>query len=161
VSPSAPNPSNDLSYLAPLFRQAVQAALDECKSKGLSAIVYEGYRSNELQQIYYARGRTNPPPPASTVTNAPTNLYSWHGYGLAVDVVHETLGWDAGDAWIRKVADVFKTHACKWGGDWIDADPPHFQWGKCRPSPSDVARELLRAQGVEAVWAAVGASSVP
>jgi hypothetical protein len=151
-------PTNDVDYLAPLFRAAVERAITECNDpvNNLSAVVYETYRSNELQEVYYARGREVIPPP-TPVTNAKTNLYSWHGYGLAVDVIHKTKGWDAGDKWFRDVAEIFKKHGCKWGGDWTSPDRPHFQWGKCKPSPSPVARELMRTRGVEAVWEAVGA----
>ena len=67
--------SNDLSLLAPKFAQAVIAAIAECQKAGLDAKVYEGYRSQELQALYYARGRTVIPP-TRPVTNAPTNLYS-------------------------------------------------------------------------------------
>jgi hypothetical protein len=152
-------PTGDRSLLAPGFRAAVDAAIAECNAapNSLSAMVYETYRSNELQQIYYARGRTVRPP-TSTVTNARSNLYSWHGYGLAVDVIHETEGWEPRrHGWFRAVAEIFKRHGCKWGGDWTSPDPPHFQWGRCRPSPSDLARDLLRTEGIESVWEAVGA----
>ncbi len=85
-----PKVSNDLSLLAPKFAAAVMQALNECRAAGLDAIVYEAMRSQELQALYYARGRTIIPP-HKTVTNAPSNLFSWHGYGLAVDVVHRTI----------------------------------------------------------------------
>jgi peptidoglycan LD-endopeptidase CwlK len=152
-------PTNDVSYLAPLFAAAVGRAIAECNdaTNNLNAVVHETYRSNELAQLYYARGRDNPPPPAPIVTNAKTNLYSWHGYGLAVDVIHKTKQWDAGDKWFREVAAIFKKHGCKWGGDWTFPDRPHFQWAKCKPSPSDNARGLISTKGVEAVWEAVGA----
>jgi hypothetical protein len=151
-------PTNDFDYLAPLFRAAVADAIDECNNatNKLDAYVVETYRSNELQQLYYERGRTVKPP-EQPVTNAKTNIYSWHGYGLAVDVIHRTKGWNIGEKWFRDVAAIFKQHGCKWGGDWTSADLPHFQWGKCKPSPSATARELLRTEGVEAVWRAVGA----
>jgi len=155
-------PTRDIDYLAPLFREAVEAAIRECNmgvTPSLRAMVYETYRSNELQFVYYRKGRDAPPPPAERVTNAKSNLYSWHGYGLAVDVIHETKGWDAGDKWFRDVSIIFKKYGCKWGGDWTTADRPHFQWGLCRPSPSDIARELIRTKGVEAVWTAVRASA--
>jgi peptidoglycan L-alanyl-D-glutamate endopeptidase CwlK len=157
-NPSNPKPDADLSKLAPKFRAAVEKAIAACKDAGLQAMVYEGYRSLELQKIYYARGRTVIPP-KSTVTNAPTNLYSWHGYGLAVDVVHETEFWNPpdGEGWFRKVADVFKANSCSWGGDWTHPDTPHMQWGKCKPSPSDQARALLAQKGLQEVWKAVGA----
>lgn len=151
--------SNDLGLLAPKFAEAVEAALQECISKGLDAKVYEAFRTQKLQSLYYARGRTIIPP-KHTVTNAPTNLHSWHGYGLAVDVVHRTKYWEPveGEKWFAKVAEVFKKHNCSWGGDWKNPDTPHFQWHLCKASPSKDARELILKGGVEAVWKAVGAA---
>ncbi|MEP6729771.1 MAG: M15 family metallopeptidase [bacterium] len=152
-------PTNKLEYLAPFFRDAVESAIAECNdtTNALDAFVYETYRSNELAAVYFSRGRTVKPP-TTPVTNASTNLFSWHGYGLAVDVIHKTKEWDVPNEWFAKVAEVFARHGCKWGGDWKSPDRPHFQWGKCKPSPSDMARELIRTKGVEAVWEAVGAS---
>lgn len=148
--------NRDLTQLAPKFREAVEKAIAECRENGYDAYVYEAYRSLELQQLYYARGRTIIPP-VKTVTNAPSNLYSWHGYGLAVDVISKAHGWDKPEKWFADVAEIFKGARCKWGGDWKSRDLPHFQWGDCRPSPSDRARELIATEGVEAVWRAVGA----
>ncbi len=149
-------PDRDVGKLAPRFREAVEAALADCAAQGLDAFVYEAVRSEELQAHYYERGRTIIPP-TRPVTNARSALYGWHYYGLAVDVISRTKLWGAGDGWFREVADIFKAHGCKWGGDWKQRDLPHFQWGACKPSPSDRARELLAEGGRQAVWQAVGA----
>lgn len=152
--------NRDLDLLAPAFAKAVRAAIDECNAEGnnLNAMVYEAYRSQALQALYYQRGRTVIPP-SHTVTNAPTNLHSWHGYGLAVDVVHRDKYWKppGGEVWFRRVAAIFKKHGCSWGGDWKSADLPHFQWGPCPPGPSDLARELIKTQGMAAIWNHFGA----
>ncbi len=152
--------NRDPELLAPAFRAAVEAALAECVERNLDAFVYEGYRSQALQSLYYARGRTVIPPSAP-VTNASSNLYSWHGFGLAVDVISQSKGWNQPDQWFSDVADCFKRHGCRWGGDWQMRDLPHMQWGPCKPSPSDIARELLQTQGLQAVWKAVGAAEAP
>jgi peptidoglycan L-alanyl-D-glutamate endopeptidase CwlK len=150
--------NRDLNLLAPRFREGVELALDACRQGGLDAMVYEGYRSQELQAIYYARGRTIIPP-TRPVTNAPTNPHSWHGFGLAVDVIHRVALWSppGGEAWFEKVAQAFLANGCKWGGHWRMRDLPQFQWHLCRPSPSEEARALVAAGGLEAVWAAVDA----
>ncbi|MDM0104137.1 M15 family metallopeptidase [Variovorax sp. J22R24] len=150
--------NRDLSKLAPRFADSVKAAIDACNRLGLPAMVYEGYRSLELQALYYKRGRTVKPPMAP-VTNAPTNLFSWHGYGLAVDVVHRDLFWKppGGNAWFAQVAAVFAGHDCNWGGNWTHPDPPHFQWARCAPSPSDKIRDILQTQGLQGVWKALEA----
>lgn len=149
--------SRDLTVLAPKFRAAVQEAIAACNAAGLDATVYEAYRSLELQELYYERGRTRIPPPF-TVTNARSNLFSWHGYGLAVDVISKQHAWDRPEDWFTQVAAHFRAAGCRWGGEWKMKDLPHFQWGLCRPSPSDRARDLIVSGGMLAVWDAVGAS---
>jgi peptidoglycan L-alanyl-D-glutamate endopeptidase CwlK len=156
ASASAATVDRNLDALAPKFAAAVREALARCTADGLHAIVYEANRSAELQALYYERGRSVVPP-SYTVTNARSNLFSWHGYGLAVDVIHEAKGWDAAASWFAQVADHFRAAGCRWGGEWKFKDLPHFQWALCRPSPSDRARELLAAGGRAAVWQAVGA----
>lgn len=136
---------------------AVEQLLTACGVYGLDAYVYEGVRSAELQALYYHRGR---PPTAAyprPVTNARSNLYSWHGYGLAVDIISRTQRWDAPESWFRQVADLAKQCGLDWGGDWKQRDLPHFQWGRCRASPSDLARTIYHQHGLEAVWRIVGA----
>lgn len=151
-----PKVSNDLNLLAPKFREAVQNAIADCQGRGLDAFVFEAYRTPELQALYYARGRTVIPP-TKPVTNASSNLFSWHGYGLAVDVISQAHHWDAPASWFEAVAESFRKFDCKWGGDWKMRDLPHFQWGRCKPSPSDAARKIIHAQGMEGVWQVVGA----
>jgi peptidoglycan LD-endopeptidase CwlK len=150
-------PSHHPGLLAPRFHDAVLASIAECHNHGLDAFLYEAYRSPELQALYYERGRTIIPP-TKPATNARSNLYSWHGYGLAVDVISTAKAWDVPDTWFAEVAEVFKRHGLKWGGDWKMRDLPHFQWGPCKPSPSDRAREIIITGGVHGVWVAVGAS---
>jgi len=153
-----PAVTHALTVLAPKFAAAVQQAIAACRAAdpALDAIVYETYRSQELQAAYYARGRTQIPP-RDTVTNAASNLYSWHGYGLAVDVISESAGWDKPESWFAAVAAHFREAGCRWGGEWKMKDLPHFQWAACKPSPSDRARELIASGGMRAVWDAVGA----
>jgi hypothetical protein len=145
-----------LSVLAPLMQARVELAIADANAASLDAVVYESRRSHELAVGYYARGRTVIPP-QKTVTNAPDETYSWHGFCLAVDVISRAKGWDKPDAWFAAVAVHFKRHGLKWGGDWKQHDLPHFQFDTCKPSPSARARELLKTQGIEAVWRAVGA----
>jgi peptidoglycan LD-endopeptidase CwlK len=149
--------NRDLTTLAPKFRDAVTQALADCATRGLDAFAYEAYRSPELQALYYARGRSVIPP-TQTVTNAASNLYSWHGYCLAVDVISRAKGWDQPEAWFADVSASFAKFGCRWGGDWTIKDLPHFQWGRCKPSPSDQARLLIQTGGFQAVWTAVGAA---
>lgn len=148
---------SDRCLLAPKMRAAVEATLAGCAARGLDAVVYESYRERATAVAYYRRGRTQRPP-FSIVTNAPDETYSWHGYGLAVDIIHATKGWDVAETWHAMVSEIAKGHGLKWGGDWSHPDLPHHQWGRCKASPSDDARRILRESGLPAVWRAVGAA---
>lgn len=154
--------SRDLSLLAPHFRERVEAAIADCAAQGFPVKVAEALRSQERQAWLYAQGRTRPGP---KVTNAPTNLTSWHGYGLAVDVIHATLGYQphgkdarANEAWFEGVGQIFKRHGCAWGGDWSKPDTPHMQFGGLPASPQAEHKALKQQMSNAAVWRLVGAA---
>lgn len=137
-----------MARLAPKMRERVEAAVAECHSAGLDVEVYETWRPDELQQMYFEDG----------VTHAKSALYGWHGYGLAVDFKSATHGWDVDEAYWLRVAAICKNHGLDWGGNWKTIhDTDHFQFGTLRSSPSPRARALFAQGGVEAVWKEVGA----
>ena len=158
MSAGAPVADRDLSKLAPRFRDAVEAATRAANADGLDVFVYEAYRSAELQALYYTRGRPPSTEYPKPVTYAKSNLYSWHGYGLAVDCISRLHRWDRPWQWWAAVAAHFGRAGCKWGGEWKQADLPHFQLGVLKPSPSDRAREIMSSGGMQAVWVTVGAA---
>lgn len=142
--------------LAPLFGAELTAALAECNAADLDAIVYETLRSDELQQMYYARGRTEVPP-HYTVTNARTAQYGWHFFGLGADIISASKRWSVTAEWRESVNAIMRKHGLSCGADWPHPDLPHVQWGRCRRTPSAEARALYAQGGNAAVWAAVGA----
>lgn len=148
---------DSLDGCAPKFREAVEAAIAECHFAGLDAVVYESTRSDELQKLYYARGRTQIPP-SYTVTNAPDAQHGWHFFGLSVDVISKTKRWNVTPEWRLSVTRIFTKHGLAAGQYWPHPDYPHYQFGACRRSPSNTARELYASGGLEAVWQAVGAN---
>lgn len=150
--------------LAPKMQIVIASAIAACEALGLDPIVYETCRSQELQQWYFDHG-------ASHASDA---LRAWHIYGLAVDVISKSREWKVwpewnvslgtylgGDElWWKPVCRIFKAHGLSWGGDWVHfKDTPHWQWGRCKPSPSDQAVLLYGAGGKQAVWSAVGAAA--
>lgn len=169
--------------LAPLFRESVLTAIEVCHAQGLDARLWETCRSAKLQELYWHRGR--PPTPAfpGPVTWQRDARKSWHFYGLAVDVVSISQGWFVvtpamlngmsgaqavtfraavarhRDDWYHAVADIFLAHGCAWGGHWTKPDTPHFQWGRCRPTPSQLSLDAVTIGGVQAVWKLVGAAA--
>lgn len=163
VDPSKVDAS--LANLAPQFATAVRRALAECNdaANDFEVKVFEAFRSSARQKWLYEQGRTRP---GAIVTHARSSSTSWHGYGLAVDVVHTTRLWNpygadtrANDRWFHDVGAIFKRHGCNWGGDWTHPDPPHMQWGRCSASPSASTQAMFAAAaGVAGVWARVHAS---
>jgi hypothetical protein len=149
---------DSLDGVAPLFADAIMAALAECNAQGYDAISYETLRSDELQQMYYARGRTVVPP-SYTVTNVRSAQYGWHFFGLGDDIISASMRWDVTQEWRDAVNVIMRSHGLSCGADWPSfPDLPHVQWGGCRRSPSNEARALYAQGGLEAVWNAVGAS---
>jgi peptidoglycan LD-endopeptidase CwlK len=154
-----------LENCAPYFTDAVIAALAECDVQGYDAYVYESIRSEALQALYWSRGRRQRDDgsweivdPNAVVTNAKSALYSWHIYGLAVDVISLANDWKVSAEWRQGVTDIFKARGLKAGADWPHPDTPHYQWASCKRSPSDRARELYATGGLPLVWQIVGAA---
>jgi hypothetical protein len=144
---------NDVALLAPKLRAIAIEATSAINLAGYDAVIYETMRSRELAEIYHTLG----------VSKASNELYSWHGYGLAFDVISRSRGWDAWEdpSWFEPVVATYKAHGLHWGGDWVSfPDRPHMQWhiDGMHESPSDHARALLASGGLAAVWAEVRAA---
>ena len=165
---------NDLDALAPKFRVALEAALEDCKDETvivpdgyipLDVLAFETIRTNELQGIYFQQ----------KTTKAETAERSWHLYGLACDCISGSYEWFTGAAakrrwpdkevrekvalaWFMKFGGIAKRHGLKWGGDWARRDMPHVYWGLCRDTPSLISINARKAGGNEAVWKLVRAA---
>lgn len=155
----------DFAHVAPKLAAIALAVEEDLNIHGYDAWIYETSRCEELAELYFALHRSH----------APSALFSWHGYGLAFDVIskargwkvwpewsEESDGWVGGDeAWYEAVSNSFKAAGLRWGGDWSvgKKDMPHFQWHieGMHESPSDTARALIASGGPEAVWRVLGA----
>ena len=154
---SAPGVERSLDHLAPAFARALTDTIDACHIAGLDAMVYETLRSDDIAKLYFKRGRPPTPEYPHTVTNAPDASWTWHGYGLAADIISKSKEWDAGEVWFHRMGQIAMQHGLDWGGSWAHADLPHVQWGTLKPSPSIVARTLYKQGQIEEVWRIVGA----
>lgn len=161
----------DICRLAPSMKARVEAYLEDAKKiktvngEVFDPIVFETARVDELQQIYYEQG----------TTDAPTALYGWHFYELAIDVISKSKGWSVSYAWWKTNASLMRQHGIDPGFDWHKQDLPHGQFGTLKKSPSDLARTLYfgtpkwhdltipspdsgaHYEGLRRVWKAVGA----
>lgn len=128
--------SRRLEDLHPRVREMAEQLLDHAAAAGIPINVTFTLRSMETQDALYAQGRTKP---GKVVTNARAG-YSFHNFGLALDVVPAELlalpNW--GDTperqahttaiWNRLGA-VGKAIGFRWGGDFHSIkDRPHFEW---------------------------------
>lgn len=151
--PPEPVPStHSLDGLAPRFRAKLEALLKVVPD----AKVAETIRTPERQAYLYGFGREYDDG-RGVVTNARSHLTSWHGYGLAADVVHKTMEWEAGLAWFQHMATQAVLLGLEAGAYWKSPDYPHVQYGGMKDSPSDKARALEAEGGNPAVWKAVNA----
>lgn len=156
-----------MSGLAPLFRVRVEAVLSDMVAWGFDPWVFETLRTDARQRFLFGFGRTWDDG-RGVVTRSETALDTWHGYGLAVDIIDRKLLWKA-DRWFWETLGLSaQRHGLVWGADWNAngrsddeglVDRPHIQWGApMRRSPSVRAAELLRSGGMPAVWREVRAA---
>jgi peptidoglycan L-alanyl-D-glutamate endopeptidase CwlK len=90
------------------------------------------------------------------VTNAAPG-YSWHEFGLAVDVVPFESGgqadWNETHPVWMEIVNKGQELGLKSGISW--KDEPHFQLtGRFPDTPTDEVRMIYQQGGVQAVWAA-------
>lgn len=128
--------SRSLDDLHPRVRVMAERLLARCFAVGIPLTVTFTLRSLECQAALYAQGRKTPGP---IVTNARAG-YSFHNYGLALDVVPTELlalpHWgdtpehrSRADALWAQVGAIGKVVGFRWGGDFRHLkDRPHFEW---------------------------------
>jgi hypothetical protein len=166
--PSEVKRQSTLDGLAPKFRASlVQMCDDVFRETGARPLIFETLRTTARQRHIYGFGRTWDDG-RGIVTHSRDADESWHWerFGLAADVIHPTLKWDAPSAWWKAVERAAEANALTSGADWDgnDAtretfvDRPHVQWGRLRRSPSPRARRIVDSKGTAALWVEVGAA---
>lgn len=170
-----------LAELHPIPRILVCRTVVKARDFGLRLGIHSGMRSYQAQELLYSIGRDsagNIIDQKAVVTNAKPG-YSWHNYGLAVDLVMDgspkpglQWSWDAQDAnqdgqddW-DQLGVIGETFGLGWGGRFkkpAPVDKPHFQYHNGIGSVEE-ALHLFRPAGpmlpgikceIEAVWAAI------
>ena len=161
--PKPPEPHaervNSLDGLAPRFRDAVSRVLDQMRKAGFDPLVYETTRTDARQRYLYGFGRSYDDG-RGIVTRSIGIDHTWHGFGLAVDIISASRQWAAPKAFWDALRAAAEEEGLAWGGDWPTMrDLPHVQWGKpMRRSPTWRAMQLKKQGGNEAVWQEVGAA---
>lgn len=154
--------------LAPKFRLALDRVLTRMRGEGHDPIVYETFRTDARQEFLYGFGRLYDDG-RGVVTHSRTAEDTYHGYGLAADIISKSKHWGAGEGFWESLGRACRAEGLLWGDDWdndgvrVGPDPdesfsdrPHVQFPK-RRSPSPLAKKL-RAEGRQAeVWVLAGA----
>lgn len=138
--------------LAPLFAEAVAKTVADMRLLGHKPLVYETLRTPERQRFLYGFGRTYDDG-RGIVTHSETSLLTWHGYGLAADIVEDdATPWTAKPKFWSDLGVCAEQNGLTWGGRWKFLDLPHVQWGKCLRTPTKNAQFIMKNGGTEAVW---------
>lgn len=156
-----------LVLVAPKLREAVERVCADLRAWDYTPLIAETLRTTARQSFLYGFGRDYDDG-RGVVTHSATADETWHGYGLAVDIVCARQLWNAPRDFWEVLGTSARRHGLVWGGDWNAnwsstderfVDRPHIQWGApMRRSPSPRAAEIARTQGREAVWREVGAA---
>lgn len=128
-----------IELLHPKVREEARTIYDECCAAltgNYTLRFTHTLRTFREQAALYAQGRTAPGP---KVTNAKPG-YSYHNYGLAIDIVliakdFKTVSWNTlkdfdfdGIADWQECVQIFKKYNWTWGGDFKSLkDYPHFE----------------------------------
>jgi peptidoglycan L-alanyl-D-glutamate endopeptidase CwlK len=85
------------------------------------------------QRELFAKGRTK----AGSIVTKAREGFSYHNYGMAIDIViidGKNASWDIkkdydadGQSDWMEVVQVFNEYGWEWGGNWKFKDAPHFQ----------------------------------
>ena len=137
----------------------------EEQEPGDTLIVVQGLRSWALQEKLWLQGRDGSGKvidPGKVVTHAPPG-YSWHEFGLAVDVVPKSLitiqGWQPTSPLWNLIATLGMQRGLASGSCWHHQDLPHLQiTGKFGVTPDDSVRQMYLNNGgrLQPIWDASG-----
>ncbi len=141
---------------APRFVDAVTRTLARLDG-GRAELPFEWLRTAERQAYLYGFGREYDDG-RGRVTKAATQFNSWHGFGLAVDVVEkDATPWDAPMSFWEELGEAAEAEGLVWGGRFHSPDWPHVQAGGTVPaSPTGEDILLARSEGIAAVWEKYG-----
>jgi peptidoglycan L-alanyl-D-glutamate endopeptidase CwlK len=124
-------------------------------SPPISIRVTEGLRSWDKQALLFAQGRTSP---GKVVTKALPG-YSYHQFGLAVDLVPieadlGLLDWNPLHPVWQRLIQCGVAQGLTAGAEFRSfPDFPHFQLtGRLPASPDDEVRQIFLQAGIQGVW---------
>lgn len=156
---------SSMLLLAPKFALAIGLIVTDLKAQGFDPLVFETLRNDDRQRYIYGFGRMYDDG-RGVVTYSQEADDTWHGFGLAADLISAKDGW-SNPAFFKALRDSANAHGCTSGADWNKngssadekfQDWPHIQFGTLRRSPSPRAARLVNEVGLTGLWAEVGAA---
>lgn len=112
----------DIKQLNVQAQKACTLFLEECKKQGLNALITETYRSQERQNWLYEQGRSRSGKIVTWTKN------SRHTSRRAWDICKNVKGHEYDDvAFFKKCGVIAAELGIIWGGNWKEADTPHFE----------------------------------
>jgi peptidoglycan LD-endopeptidase CwlK len=144
-----------LSEVYPGLATLTREMAAQLEAEGIDIRVTQSLRTMAEQEALYAEGRTTQ---GEVVTNARAG-FSWHNFGLAVDVAPLTpqgVDWNTNHPVWQRIVATGDTLGLVAGAEWRSfPDWPHFQLtGRFPATPNDEARAILQSDGIGAVWQA-------
>lgn len=154
-----------LQEVMPTLAARITTLIEQLESEGIETRVVQALRTWAQQDALYAQGRTAPGP---EVTKAPGG-YSYHNFGLAVDLVPSQFGpdqpynpdWNNTHSTWARMEQLGQALGLDSGATWRSfPDAPHFQLTGTWPegAPTDDVRQLFKDGGMQAVWDEVSKS---
>ena len=119
--------TSKISQLHPDIKSYTVAFIRKCLAKNIKLEIRDGYRSIALQQSYVDKGLPAAKPG-----------YSYHNYGLAIDVnPTNSSDWST-------IGKIGETLGFRWGKHFTNPkiEPWHFDWGKIAPKTSELKSRL-------------------
>lgn len=115
----------DLELLVPKVRRLARELQQACAREGFLVMISHGFRSRDVQDALYARGRTEP---GQVVTNAPGGE-SFHNYGVAFDIRPVASSDEEREALRKRAGPLGEALGLSWGGRFESLqDLPHFEY---------------------------------
>lgn len=152
-----------LEEVHPKLATQVRSMAEMLEAENITIRVVQSIRSWSEQQALWQEGRDadgNVVDAKAVVTNAKPG-YSYHNFGLAVDVAPFDTGipdWNSSHpAWLR-IVSVGESVGLFAGAEFRTfPDFPHFQMtGRLPVSPDDAVRAAYETGGMEAIWLDTG-----
>lgn len=151
--------------LAPVFDARLTLILADLDKMGTPGKIFETTRTDARQRYLHGFGRLYDDG-RGTVTYSLSADDTWHGFGLAADIISVKGNWND-PPFFKNLMVCANRHGCTSGADWNKngssederfKDWPHVQFGPLRRSPSPTAARIASERGLHGLWVFVGAA---